>query len=359
MRVTEKMNQAQVLNNIQKNRSELSNLQNQAASGKRITKPSDDPTAATRILTNRTDGKNLEQFDKGIINARTFLESTESTLAQLGDAIVRAKELTIQGANDTNGGSAREMISIEIGQIYNSVFEMSNRRVGERYMFGGHQTLKPPFGRDGEYSGDDGEMKIAANKGQFVAMNLTGDKVFMGRGIGADGFVHPSYETPQSLNELQDFKLSEVEREFENKANESLNVETRGPASVGRVQRLGAQDPVNGSAGVNIFSIMRGLEVALKTNDKMGIQQALEPLDQALSQVTLARAEIGGRVNALNATSDGIQKTIAENKISNSQLEDADLFQVMTDLNKSDAALKGSLETSHKLLSMSLLDFIR
>jgi flagellar hook-associated protein 3 FlgL len=104
---------------------------------------------------------------------------------------------------------------------------------------------------------------------------------------------------------------------------------------------------------------MRGLEIALKTNDKEGIQQALEPLDQALNQVSLARAEVGGRVNQLNATSEGIQKTLVENKIQNSQLEEADLFQVMTDLNKADASLKGSLETSHKLLSMSLLDFLR
>lgn len=359
MRVTEKMNQAQVLNNIQKNRSELTNLQNQAATGKRVTKPSDDPTSSAKILTNRTEARNLEQFDKGILNAKTFLESTESTLSQLGESLVRAKELAIQGASDTNGGTAREMISIEIGQIYNAVVEMANRRVGEKYMFGGHKTLSQPFTRDGEYHGDDGEIKIAANKGQFVAMNLTGDKVFMGRGVGRDGFIHPDPHTPETLSELQDYKLSEVERQFQNQAIESERVETRGPANVGRIQRLGESDPVTGETGVNIFSLMRGLEVALKTNDKVGIQNALEPLDQALNQVSLARAEVGGRVNQLNATSEGIQKTLVENKIANSQIEDADLFQVMTDLNKADASLKGSLETSHKLLSMSLLDFLR
>lgn len=359
MRVTEKMNQTQVLNNIQKNRSELSNLQNQAATGKRITKPSDDPTAAAKILSSRTEGKNLEQFDKGIINAKSFLESTESTLAQLTESLVRAKELAIQGASDTNGGTSREMISVEIGQIYNAVVEMSNRRIGEKFMFGGYQTLAQPFSHDGQYKGDDGEIKIAANKGQFVSMNLTGDKVFMGRGIGNDGTIHQSEQTPQDITELQDYKLSEAERQLKNLAQETMHIETRGPANVGRIQRLGESDPVTGGNGVNIFSIISGLETALKTNDKAGIQQALEPLDQAVNQISLARAEIGGRVNQLNATSDGIQKTIVENKIANSQIEEADLFQVMTDLNKADASLKGSLETSHKILSMSLLDFLR
>lgn len=359
MRVTDKMNQTQVLNNIQKSRSELATLQNQASSGKRITKPSDDPIGAAKILANRTENKNLEQFERGVQGARLFLETTENVLSQLTESIVRAKELALQAANDTNGGSAREMIGFEIEQINNAVMEMSNRRVGERYLFGGHKTLIQPFAKDGGYSGDDGEMKIATNKGNFIAMNLPGDKVFLGRGLGADGTVKPTGETPQSVEDLQNYKISEAEREFQNDEKNESRIETRGPANVGRVQRLGKEDPVIGGNGVNIFNLMQGLEVALKTDDKYGIQDALEPLDQALNQINLARAEIGGRVNQLNATSDSNQKTIVDNKVNNSIVEDSDLFQVMTDLNKSDTTLKATLETSGKLVSMSLLDFLR
>ena len=67
MRVTDKMTQTQVMNNIQKNRSELSNLQNQAATMKRVTKPSDDPVASAKILINRTENRNLEQFEKNMV----------------------------------------------------------------------------------------------------------------------------------------------------------------------------------------------------------------------------------------------------------------------------------------------------
>ena len=359
MCVTDKMNQAQVGTNIQKNRTELSSLQNQASSGKRLTKPSDDPIAAAKILANRTENKNLELFDKGVFNAKSFLESTESALSQLGEAIVRSKELAIQAANDSNGGVPREMIAAEVEQIGNSVFEISNRRIGERYMFAGQKTMSQPFNRAGDYSGDDGEIKIPTNKGTFVAMNLTGDKVFLGRGVGPDGVLKPATETPQSVSELQDYKISEAEREFQNEDKLESRVETRGPASIGRIHKLGDTDPVIGGSGVNIFNLIQGFETALRTNDKQGIQDVLEPLDQILNQITLARAEIGGRVNQLNASSEGIQKTIMDNKVTNSQLEDSDLFQVMTDLNKADSALKGTLETSHKLLSMSLLDFLR
>lgn len=359
MRVTDKMNKIQVLNNIQKNRTELASLQNQAATMKRVTKPSDDPMASAKILANRTDNKNLEQFEKNINFGRSFLESTEAALSQVGEALVRAKELAIQGASDTNGGSPREMISSEIAQIYNSVVEISNRRMGDRYIFSGYKTLTAPFNSEGQYAGDDGEIKVQNQKGQYVAMNLSGERIFLGRGMPGDSIQKPPSGTPQSVEELQDYKIAEAEREFMNQEVKEDELQTRGPASIGRIQRMGADDPVTSGQGVNIFSIISGLDAALKSNDREGIQEALEPLDQALNQINLARAEIGGRVNQMNATVDGIQRSITDNKVHNSQLEDADLFQVMTDLNKADTALKGSLETSHKILNMSLLDFLK
>lgn len=359
MRVTDKMNKIQVLNNIQKNRTELAGLQNQAATMKRVTKPSDDPMASAKILATRTDNKNLEQFEKNISFAKSFLESTESALSQVSEALVRAKELAIQGASDTNGGSPREMISSEIAQIYNSVVEISNRRMGDRYVFAGYQTQTAPFNKEGEYAGDDGEIKVQNQKGQYVSLNLTGERIFLGRGMVGDQIQKAPLEVPQSVEELQDYKISESDRVFQNQEVLENELATRGPASVGRIQRVGSEDPVSGSQGVNIFSIISGLDAALKSNDREGIQESLEPLDQALNQINLARAEIGGRVNQMNATVDGIERSIVDNKVYNSQLEDADLFQVMTDLNKADTALKGSLETSHKVMTMSLLDFLK
>lgn len=359
MRVTDKMSQNQVLKNIQKNRSELSQLQNQAATGKKLTTPSEDPAGASKVLANRTDLKNSEQFDKNINAARMFLDTTESTLSQLSEAIIRSKELALQAASDTVGESQRAMIGSEIGQIGNSILEMSNRRIGERFLFGGFKTQTSPFNRDGEYQGDDGEIKIQNQNGNFVAMNLTGDRVFLGRAIGNDDYIRQPEDVPQDAEQLQQYKLSEADREFQNNQKLEDRIETRGPASVGHVQTLGKSDPITGGSGVNIFSLMRSLDVALKTNDKLAIQEALEPLDQALNQISVVRAEVGGRVNQLNMTADGLQKTIIDNKSLTSQIEDADLFQTMSDLSKTDTTLKGSLETASKMLDMSLLNFLK
>lgn len=359
MRVTDKLNQNQFLSNIQKNRTELTDLQNQAATMKRINKPSDDPVGAAKTLQNRTENKNLEQFDRNILFGKTFLENTEATLAQLSEAVVRAKELAVQGASDTNGGVPRSMIAEEISEIYNSVVEMSNRRFGDRYVFGGHQTLSAPFAKDGQYSGDRGQIQIQNHKGQFVPINLTGAQIFLGEDLGYDGSVRRHWEVPKTVEELRDFKLAQEQQDVDQTEQRQAEIETRGPASVGRIQRLGEEDPITAQKGINVFSAMTQLETSLRTNDKKGIQSVLEPLDQVLNQINLARAEVGGRLNQMNQTSDGIQQTIVDNKAQNSLIEDADLFKVMTDLNKADTALKSNLQSSQKIMSQSLLDFIR
>ena len=364
MRVSDKMLQTQVMNNLNKNRTELSNLQNQAASLKQVTKPSDDPTGTAKILQNRTENKTLEQIDKNIFYGKAFLETTESTLSQLGEAVVRAKELAIQAANDTNGGLPREMIASEVEQIYGSLVEMSNRRFGDRFIFSGYKTTQAPFDTSGKYAGDDGQIQVQTLTGQFLPINLIGSQVFLGQDLSYGGAVNRDMKIPQSVEELQTYKLNQIEKEFEKENLQENTIETRAPASLGGVQRVGGtaaseRDPVSGPRGVNIFQAISGLEASLRADDKLGIQQSLESLDEALNQVNLARAEVGGRVNQLNANNEGIQRSIIDNKTYNSQIEDADVFKVMTDLTKSNQTLEATLQTSTKFMNQSLLDFLR
>lgn len=363
MRVSDKMIQAQLLTNLNKNRSEISDLQTQAASLKKITKPSDDPTGVSKVMQNKTEVKNLEQFDKNIFYAKTFLDISESTLASLGEALVRAKELAIQASSDSNSGMPRELISSEISQIRNSVIEMGNRRFGDRYVFGGYKTTQAPFDKEGKYSGDDNLIQVQNMHGQFVPLNIVGSEVFLGLKNPNEGILRGTKALPRSLEELQQFKLEQVEEEFVReeklKENEDKAVQMRGPASADRVQRLEEPVVTMGSTGVNIFATLEKLDHSMKSNDKVGIQETLDALDQAFNQVNMARADIGGRQNQLLATSEGIQRNVLDTKAYNSQIEDADVFKVMTDLNKANSTLQATLQTSSKFANQSLLDFLK
>lgn len=360
MRIADKMAFNQVNTNLSKNRADMADLQNQAATQKRINKPSDDPLAASRVLTARTEERGNSQFIKNINNAKGFLEFTDQSLSELTEILVRAKELAISQSNDASGNEESRLVTAsEVEQIFNQSLQIGNRKLGERFIFGGQKTQTMPFDNSGNYSGNDLDMKIQTHKDAFVAMNLPGSKVFLGRGLGGDGVVRASHDAPRDVPQLKEYQENIAIDQQETEFYESQRVETRGPASVGSKKMSDNQDPVTGDAGVNVFGTLKNLEISLRTNDKDGIQEALDTIDQAISQVVLARSEVGSRVMAVNNTAETLQKAIVDNKVTASNLEDADAFQVISDINKTDSTLRATLETSGKLIQPSLLDFLR
>ena len=248
----------------------------------------------------------------------------------------------------------------EIEQIYAQAVQVGNRKLADRYVFAGYQTTKAPFDMSGEYVGDDGEMKIQVNKDAFVSMNIAGDKVFMGKGLAADGLIRQKKAVPRDANELQQYKVDEEVRKMQNNDLKEQEMQLRAPSSAmrtsGAMESIGSPDE---QGGINILKVLKDFEIALTTNDKYGIQESIDTLDASIAQVVNARASVGARIMGLNAATDTLQKAIVDNKTTASQLEDVDLFQVVSDINKTDSTLKATLETSSKVMNQRLLEFLR
>src|SRR5690606_37866458 len=120
MRVADRMTYDQLNKNISRNRTEMSQLQNQAATQKRVTKPSDDPVAASRVLFSRTEQRGIEQYIKNLNYARSFLDFTEQSLGELSEILVRAKELALSQANDASSNAqSKKIVAAEIAQLHN------------------------------------------------------------------------------------------------------------------------------------------------------------------------------------------------------------------------------------------------
>lgn len=361
MRVADNMTYEQVRSNIMKNRSEMSQLQNQAATQKRVTKPSDDPLASGRVLGGRIENLGQDQFLKNINYARSFLDAADHSLGEITEILVRAKELALSQANDASSNpESRRAVATEINQLHDQVVSVGNRKLGERYLFGGFQTTRTPFTRQGAYRGDDGEIAIQINKDSFVCMNVPGNRIFLGDGISDDGIARSNSDPAQSIEDWQKVNSS--------KEGPSTNAsdELRGPASENKDSLSENQGSEYGSVedgsrprGHNLFSVLRGLEAALMTDDKAGVQDSLDQLDAAMEQVVLTRSSVGSRVMSLDATRDSLSKAKVDTKEQISLLEDADVFQVISDINKTESTLRAAMETSSKMIQPSLLDFLK
>lgn len=361
MRVSDKMGHNAVITNLQKNRGEMTELQGKAATQKRINKPSDDPVASARVLGYRTEDRQSQQFIKNINVARSFLDFTDVSLNEMSDVLMRLKELAIQQANDA-GSSAetRKITSEEIAQSYRQMIQIANRKLGDRYIFGGYNTQVEPFDYEGNYRGDDGDMKLHINKDAFLSMNLPGDKVVLGKGIGSDGFIRAKDSTPKNIEQLDRHQEEEMLRQQQNEDFQHESVRLRAPANEGHRGEQSFKSNIHDtSEGINILQTIKDFEIALRVNDKTEIQSAIDNIDKALGQVIHARAQVGARIQALNHTTNSLQQTIVDTKNNASQLEDADIFNVVSEISKTDSALKATLETSPKILQPSLLDFLK
>jgi len=128
------------LHNIELNQARTEQLQNQITSGSRINKPSDDPIGAARALNLKEALGTSEQYVRNIDQATSWLNSTDSALDAVTQAIHRSRELAVQASSDTMTSADRSAIDAEIGQLQQHVLDLSGTKYGPYYLFAGTRS---------------------------------------------------------------------------------------------------------------------------------------------------------------------------------------------------------------------------
>ncbi len=164
--------------------SDVFRTQQQLSSGKRINRPSDDPAGAAQLIGLSDSLDTTRQYQRNIDAIRSRLELEDSSLAAVGDALQRARELAVQGLNDTNSAENRAGMAQEIRQIVDELIGLANRTdaAGE-FLFAGFRGQAAPFSHDGagnfSYNGDQGQRMIQVGAARQIADGDSGLDVFM------------------------------------------------------------------------------------------------------------------------------------------------------------------------------------
>lgn len=188
MRITNNMMISNMIRNLGNNQSRLSKYQDQLDTGKKISVPSDDPVVAARALKLRTDVAKVEQYQKNIDDSESWLDLTETALAEVGDVLQRARELTNQAANSTNTPGETQKIAEEIKQLKIQIVHLSNSTYAGRYIFSGFKTDQKLI-NDDENSPDFGKFNLTVNTinekifyeigtGDSMNLNIAGGDLF-------------------------------------------------------------------------------------------------------------------------------------------------------------------------------------
>lgn len=295
MRITDRLLVDKVLGNIQRNSQRLSTLQELVATGRRISRPSDDPTGTVSSLVLHSTNDETVQAQANVDLAQGWLNSTDVALQDVNSILQRARELAVQGANETLGPEETAAIANEVDQLLDHAMQLSNTRNGDRYIFGGFNTRTPSFSFTDQtktawvYNGDNGGIQRAVAPGVKLDVNITGDRVFPGvfdALIGIRDDLRTHNQTALSLNRLDE-------------------------------------------------------------------------IDAVHNSVLDALGEVGAKGSRLDLTKRQLSASDLNDKGLISNVEDVDMSNAIVNLSAQQAALQAALATGARVIKPQLLDFLR
>lgn len=273
-------------------------LNTQISTGKKLTKPSDDVVAYQRLRTIATDGADGAASQANITTAQGVLTSADTALTSMTSQLQRASELAIQARNGTLNDTDRSAIATELSSIADELASLVN---------GKDTRGQPLFAGSG--SGDaavanaDGTHTLAASATPVIP-------------IGDGQSVQPS-ENATAILGL--------------------------------------------SGGRNAIDMIAALATTLKAGgDTTGaLGSAIADLSTVSTQVTDAQASIGARGARLDLETSRLATTATDREAARSGLEDTDIAQAVTQLQKTMTVLQATQASFTKLSALNLFDYLK
>ncbi len=295
---------SQLLLNLNRNARTMNDTQLQLSSGRKINKPSDDPVGITYSLRYRAELSSNEQYTKNVDSALSWLDYNDTVLGQAGDVVQKIRELTVQASTGTNPQSALDSINAEVMQLKEQLVDIANSTLNGKYIFNGEQYTTKPYdfakGADGTY---DVSKAITTDTGQI--------QFIVGEGV-------------------------------------RLPISTTGNDVFG-----------NTGDADNLFAIINNLSAGLKAGDLTAISDQLDVIDTRMESILTARSEIGAKTNRVELMQERLSDLNVNLTDLQAKTEDADYEGLIMESKIQENIYNASLSVGAKIISTTLVDFIR
>jgi flagellar hook-associated protein 3 FlgL len=257
---------------------------------------------AARALKLRTDVAEIEQYQRNLKDAKSWMDITESALSDIGDILQRARELAV---GSDGGESPVDLLStaMEIRQLRRQLINLANSTYAGRYIFSGFKT-------DQKFMDDDGTFAITVDNNEMIYYEI---------GIG-----------------------------------DSININVAG----GDLFNDGASIAAPNTTG-KLIQDMDELIAALESADYAVISAKVQDLDHNLNNVIRLRADVGARINRIELTLNRMLNDFTNFTRLMSENEDADMTETIMNLKNEENVYRASLAGGARIILPSLIDFLR
>jgi flagellar hook-associated protein 3 FlgL len=183
------MRYSQVLSNLASISSQHAAASQQAATGIRVGKPSDDPIAAAELARLRANNSQTQTHLSTIDTVRGDAQLTEATLGEAGDILVRLKEIALQAGNGGLNPDERATLAVEVTGLKDALLKLGNTQGTRGYIFAGSQVATPAFDSSGNFQGNDSAHLVPIGNSTPTTVSTSGSEAFViagGRNVFAD-----------------------------------------------------------------------------------------------------------------------------------------------------------------------------
>lgn len=159
----------------------------QLSTGRRLLSVSDDPAAANRAISLQRSIDNSEQLIRNSGSTRSFYQAADTSLSQINNALIEARGVAVQGAQNVISEDERAALSATLQQTIQSVFTASNSMFRDHQLLGGFLNGGDAFRYEGNDIIFDG--KSAIGRAEIGAGNPSAINVNANEAIGANAIV--------------------------------------------------------------------------------------------------------------------------------------------------------------------------
>ena len=364
MRINTNVNAMVAVNQMAKNTALQSSSMEKLSTGLRINKAADDAAGLAISEKMRSQIRGMEQADRNVQDGISLIQTAEGALEEATNIAQRMRELTIQGANDTNTAEDREKINVELEQLgeelgkiaEESKFNDKSLLTGDKFRSDlelndyvnvdntGKQLTTGKFTVVDNISTEDGGKILQGSKGTLFN---TDGLVMTQAWETSTGFIVTSAAKTNKAKKIDGVYLANSTGAKGALTGNGFSLNAKDPETV-KIQ-AGANLETRDVESINLSGLaqdLAGLRVSTATGETLTrtdgskltnhdvAQESMKRIDAALKEMNTARSNFGSQQNRLEYTSANLGTATENLTAAESRIRDVDVAKEMIKLSK-------------------------
>lgn len=372
----------------------ITKLQEQASTGSRINRVSDDPSSAYRVMGLNTQQRSLSNYQDNLSEVISLLDLSSTAVEEIASNLTETRTRLTQIAGGIYGDDARDRAAEGINDILEQIVSLANTEHMGQYLFGGGDISSLPYlveRTDGEitrvtYQGSYENRNIEVAPGVrttafYVGDNIfrsdnRGELVFLGdtgakSGTGTSSIRGDTWLTVTGSAGNYNLSIDDGATVFNTDGTDTnLAVTNSVTGEILYVDTTAITGPgvdmVRAPGTYDLFKTLISIRDILRNEKGLSGAQLRElqdntmlSLDEVNGLIVQAEVSVGSRIGFLDNLKDSLKNLKYDTEDETTRIEEADIAQIAIDLSRRQMLYQMSLSVAGKLMSVSLLDFIR